>query len=178
MRMSARTMCVGLREPIAVVRPTLTTVDPRFPNGEGTIFLMAFKPLIRMVKIVTHQDAPTAYAPSSGCYVGVGRGHAERTPSPAPRIGENGQSAAHRYRQFARHLYGAATPRRTPPHRGLAAQISPAHCTSRFGTLDRREYRSAPTFLPRNPNRLIPVGIPNPLLHNPLNSFAITRTTP
>ncbi len=34
------------------------------------------------------------------------------------------------------------------------------------------------SLLPRKPNRLIPVGIPNPLLHNRLNSFANTRTTP
>jgi hypothetical protein len=31
------------------------------------------------------------------------------------------------------------------------------------------------SLLPRTRNRLIPVAIPNPLLHNPLNSLAITR---
>jgi hypothetical protein len=33
------------------------------------------------------------------------------------------------------------------------------------------------SLLPRAPNSLIPVGIPSPLLHNPLNSFANTRTS-
>ena len=33
------------------------------------------------------------------------------------------------------------------------------------------------SLLPRAPHCLIPVGIPNPLLHNRLNSFANTRTT-
>lgn len=33
-------------------------------------------------------------------------------------------------------------------------------------------------LVPQASNSLIPVGIPDPLLHNRLNSFAITRTTP
>lgn len=33
-------------------------------------------------------------------------------------------------------------------------------------------------FLPRAPDRLVPLGIPNPLLHNPLISFKNARTTP
>jgi hypothetical protein len=34
------------------------------------------------------------------------------------------------------------------------------------------------SLLPRASNRLIPVGIPNPLLHNRLKSHVFTRTTP
>ena len=34
------------------------------------------------------------------------------------------------------------------------------------------------SLLQQTPNSLIPEGIPNPLLHNPLNSLENTRTTP
>lgn len=34
------------------------------------------------------------------------------------------------------------------------------------------------SLLPRKPNRLVPVGIPNSLLHNPLKSFGNARITP
>ena len=34
------------------------------------------------------------------------------------------------------------------------------------------------SLFPQASNSLIPVGIPNPLLHNPLKSFAIIRIIP
>ena len=44
--------------------------------------------------------------------------------------------------------------------------------------LDRREYQSDPLSSPAPTSLPGPVGIPIPLLYNPLNSFANTRTSP
>ena len=46
----------------------------------------------------------------------------------------------------------------------------------RFSTAAKIE--ATRSLLPRKPNRLTPVGIANPLLHNPLNYFANTRISP
>ena len=43
---------------------------------------------------------------------------------------------------------------------------------------NRRDPLAAPTRIPRKPYRLIPVGIPTPLIHNRLNTFANTGTSP
>ena len=43
---------------------------------------------------------------------------------------------------------------------------------------NRRENRREFGSLHEKPNALIPVGIPHPIVHNPLNPFAFTRTTP
>jgi len=50
--------------------------------------------------------------------------------------------------------------------------------TRTFTIFYRREYRSDPNLFPQAHNTPSPVGIPCPLLHDPLNSFVIARTTP
>jgi len=39
-------------------------------------------------------------------------------------------------------------------------------------------FAGSSNHIPRKPNTLFALGIPNPPLHNPLNSFANTRTRP
>jgi hypothetical protein len=52
------------------------------------------------------------------------------------------------------------------------------HISARWAIATAANIEAAKIFPPRTPNSLILLGISTPRLHNPLSSFANTRTPP